>query len=527
MKKEEGWLMYTEINKFKNMGLNKSQIARRLLISRPTLNKYLNMSPEEFESYVCEVRERRKKADSFKEDIVCWLKEFPEISASQMFDWLEEKFQVLPFKEGTLRRYIRTLRQEYNIPKTATPRQYSAVDEIPMGKQIQVDFGTIKVPDANGKYIRLYVMCFILSHSRYKYCEWLDRPFTTDDTIRIHENAFEYYGGIAEEIVYDQDHLFLVSENYGDLIYTKAFSKYIKKRKYKVYMCRKADPESKGRIEKVVDYVKSNYAKHRTFYNIDKWNEGCLDWLERRGNGKMHGTTRKIPAEVFIEERKYLKPVLDKIKHNYPVLSVTYQVRKDNTVPIKGNRYSVPRGTYKGPHTYVKVNYTDDNELVIIELDTDKVLGRFRIPVDKGNLLKNNDHKREKGGKIIDIINKTATKFSNPDTAKNFMELIRKEKPRYIRDQIMLIQKAIEETSLSSIDKALEFCLKNKLYRATDFQDAVSHYQKENLIQINNSCEKKICLKEEDVEKIKISPKIRDMSEYISALGGYNNANDN
>ncbi|MDQ2087839.1 DDE-type integrase/transposase/recombinase [Herbivorax sp. ANBcel31] len=82
-----------------------------------------------------------------------------------------------------------------------------------------MDFGTIKVSDANGKHIRLYVMCFILSHSRYKYCEWLDRPFTTADTIRMHENAFEYYGGIAEEIVYDQDYLFLVSENYGDLIY--------------------------------------------------------------------------------------------------------------------------------------------------------------------------------------------------------------------------------------------------------------------------------------------------------------------
>ncbi|MDQ2088280.1 IS21 family transposase, partial [Herbivorax sp. ANBcel31] len=171
--------------------------------------------------------------------------------------------------------------------------------------------------------------------------------------------------------------------------------------------------------------------------------------------------------------------------------------------------------------------YTDDNELVIIELDTDKVLGKFRIPVDKGNLLKNNDHKREKGSKIIDIINKTSTKFSKPDTARNFMELIRKEKPRYVRDQIMLIQKAIEETSLSSIDKALEFCLKNKLYRATDFQDAANHYQKENLIESKDSCEKEICLNEEDIEKIKISPKIRDMSEYVSALGGNNNANDN
>jgi transposase len=249
LKKEEGWRMYTEINQLKNLGLNKSQIARGLSISRPTLDKYLEMSQEEFEEFILGVQERRKKADLFKDDILCWLEEFPDISASQVFDWLEERFQTLPFTEVTLRRYIRLLRQEYNIPKTARPREYSPVDELPMGKQIQVDFGTIKVPNSMGSHIRLYVMCFVLSHSRYKYCEWQDRPFTTPDIIRIHENAFEYYGGMTEEIVYDQDHLILVSENHGDLIYTQEFSRYLQKRKFRTYMCRKADPESKGYVK--------------------------------------------------------------------------------------------------------------------------------------------------------------------------------------------------------------------------------------------------------------------------------------
>jgi hypothetical protein len=182
----------------------------------------------------------------------------------------------------------------------------------------------------------------------------------------------------------------------------------------------------------VVDFVKNNYARHRTFYNIDQWNEGCLSWLQRRGNGKIHGTTRKIPAEVFIEEKKYLRPVFDKIKLNTPALSLAYQVRKDNTVPIKGNRYTVPKGTYKGPHTYVKISYTDDNELIILELDTDKKLGQFKVPVDRGNLVRNNDHKRDKSGKILALISQTANRFSDPDKARIFMESIRSEKPRYI-----------------------------------------------------------------------------------------------
>lgn len=437
-----------------------------------------------------------------------------------MFDWLEEKFKTLPFTEGTLRRYIRILRQKNNIPKTAKPREYVSVDELPMGKQMQVDFGTIAVPKSTQGEIKLYVMCFVLSHSRYKYCEWQDRPFSTNDIIRIHENAFEFYGGMPDEIVYDQDHLILTSENHGDLVYTQAFSAYLQKRKFRVYMCRKADPESKGKVEKVVDYVKNNYARHRTFHNIDRWNEDCLSWLQRRGNGKVHSITRKIPAEVFAEEKKYLRPVLDKIKLNKPALSLTYQVRKDNTVLIKGNRYTVPKGTYKGPHTYVKISYTDDNELVILELDTDKKLGQFKVPVDKGNLVKNNDHKRDKSEKISALINQTCDKFSDPEKARIFIEFIRSEKARYIRDQVLLIQKAIKDVPLEVVDKALDFCLKNRIYRATDFQDAINHYRKERH-DTDNSFEIKIpSLTQEDLVKIKVMPKIRDMSEYINALGG-------
>jgi hypothetical protein len=247
-----------------------------------------------------------------------------------------------------------------------------------MGKQMQVDFGEKHVRMHNGNIIKLYVMCFVLSHSRHKYCEWQNRPFNTSDIIRIHENAFDFYGGMPQEIVYDQDSLILTSENHGELVYTHAFAQYMQKRKFLVYMCRKSDPESKGRIENVVGFVKKNFAHNRTFYNVERWNEDCINWLQRRGNGKVHGTTKKIPAQVFIEEQKYLRPVLEKIQLKSTTLSITYQVRKDNTVPIGGNRYSVPLGTYKGPDSYVKVHKIDD-EYVILDIESNEELARHKI----------------------------------------------------------------------------------------------------------------------------------------------------
>ena len=58
---------------------------------------------------------------------------------------------------------------------------------------------------------------------------------------------------------------------------------------------------------------------------------------------------------------------------------VTYQVRKDNTVPIKGNRYSVPIGTYKGPYTYVGVNKIGDKHLIIYDIETKRELAKHRL----------------------------------------------------------------------------------------------------------------------------------------------------
>ncbi len=41
-------------------------------------------------------------------------------------------------------------------------------------------------------------------------------------------------------------------------------------------MCRASDPESKGRVENTVGYAKNNFASHRVFTNLEKWNEDCL-----------------------------------------------------------------------------------------------------------------------------------------------------------------------------------------------------------------------------------------------------------
>jgi transposase len=70
--------------------------------------------------------------------------------------------------------------------------------------------------------------------------------------------------------------------------------------KFRVYLCRAADPESKGKIKNVVKYIKGNFLENRIYPEDDETlNYCCLQWLEKTGNAKIHGTTKRVPAEVF------------------------------------------------------------------------------------------------------------------------------------------------------------------------------------------------------------------------------------
>ena len=69
-------------------------------------------------------------------------------------------------------------------------------------------------------------------------------------------------------------------------------------------------------------------------------NGSLLDWLDRTGNAKVHGTTKRIPAEVFKAEREHLRPLINIPENSQAFVSRT--VRKDNTIVFDSNRYSVP-----------------------------------------------------------------------------------------------------------------------------------------------------------------------------------------
>jgi len=468
------WKMYGKIQEHKKQGFKKSQTARMLGKDYKTISKYWDMLPDEFSAERESAGSRARKAEHYEDYVVETLKEFPDMSAAQLYDWILEKRKgvTLPFKDRAFRAYVAKIRLDYGIIKLKEIRVYDAMDDPPMGYQAQIDMGEIVLATHGGKRKKLYCFAMVLSNSRYKYVYWIDRPFTTALFIEAHQKAFFFFGGRTEEIAYDQDKVLAVSENNGDIIYTESFQEYINIIKFKVYLCRGADPESKGRIEAVVKYAKYGFAKHRIYHDLDTLNKQCLDWLERTGNGKVHETTKKIPAEVFALEKEYLKPVPSFEPCISSNQSISYPVRKDNVVLYKSNRYRVPSGTYTpGTRVYMTI---DKKYVHITDIQTGEIYVTHPLSTGKGTLVGNLRKYRDRSHSQTELFGNTLLLLGNTENGKSFLEKIHKEKPRYFRDQLGVIKNiCMEYPNEELLKDALTYCMKRNLHSAGDFKSTI------------------------------------------------------
>lgn len=467
----EKWMVYNEIHRLRKEGFSNSAISRKLKISRNRVIDYGKMKPDEFFKFTLSLQTRSKKLDPYRDQILEWLKEHPDLSGAQIFDWLQEKLEVDSVTEGTVRNFVNELRELHSLPKFNVERSYMAVPEMPKGKQIQVDFGETKQLTTDGKYKKLYFIAFVLAHSRYKYVEWLDRPFKTTDLIRMHENAFDYFKGMTKEIVYDQDHLLAISENAGDLILTAEFTKYHQKRKFKIYLCRKADPESKGKIEQVVKYVKYNFAKNRTFDNLVDWQQACLKWLKRTGNYKVHHNTKKRPVDVYTLEKEHLTKVSGTyIFEDIYTSSITRQIHKDNVIRFDGNRYSVPAGTYRKDAPNIAYVDTLDGQLLIRLQQGGQVLAKHKISQGKGQVISDPSHKKSSHTKRNKLIHEVEQLLADSSSTKWLIEELTERYPRHLLDQLQIVL-SVGLKYPDFIDEAVQEMKRLKLTSANDLRD--------------------------------------------------------
>jgi len=468
--------MFRKIQQLKKRGYGKLAIGRKLNIDPATVRKYYNMKTDEYHRYRLETLSRDKLFDSFKDEILSIYESnnYQKLNMSGVYDYLEEKFKKLPGSEKSLRNYIHFLERTGELKYKPKKRFYARVEELPYGKQMQLDFGQYKLNSG----LKLYIFALVLSASRYKYVAFQDTPFRTMDVILHLLDAFDYFQGYAEQLVIDQDALMVSDENYGEIIYTKSFDYFIKEMGIKMYVCRKADPESKGKIENLIKYVKYNFLSVRDFETLKEAEESLKQWLYRRANGKISQATKKVPLVAIEEERKYLKPIKNSIYRKTSYLGREERIVSDKScIMVEGKEYSIPI-EYRSKKVEF---YKTDHEIFIFDAITQKEIASHKIP--KGNIKKvtKREHFRYKSLPLNRLEEEVLKLFNNKQW-KSFVEYTTKAYQRYRRDQYALaLSKFSEIKETDEIFKtALGYCLDNKTYGMKKLYDTYMYMTNNN-----------------------------------------------
>lgn len=461
------WIMYHEIIKLDSYGFSKRKIADYLGMNWRTVSRYLKMDPGEFEEFLSKPLPRNKILSPYKDFVLGRLKLFPATSAAQVFDWLKETYPDLPpVTERTVYNFVMFLRMEHNLPKDPAAREFFAVEVTPYGEYAQVDFGQFIMDCGNRKRKKVYFFAMVLSRSRAKYVCFLDSSFTAGEVCICHEKSFGYFGGIPKNILYDQDRTLLVDENIGELILTEEFGSYARQRKFGTVFCRKSDPQTKGKVENVIGYIKKNFLTNRKYIHVGILNEQALEWLERTGNHNVHNVTKLRPSDELVRERPYLEPYLP--LEGPAGAFEKYTVRKTNEINYKSNYYSLPQGTYRPRGTEVYAKATDGR----LEIFTLKktLICTHPIAEGAGKTVINTDHKRDKSQKISVMMESLSGYFTQKEAAIKYLGEIRSRYGRYIRDQLHVIRRSAVEAPGPVLDETLDFCIRNSCYAASEFE---------------------------------------------------------
>ena len=411
-------------------GLSIRAISRELGVSRNTVRKYLALE-EVAISAARDDPSRTKRLDGHRDYLINQLKAYPQLSAVKLARRLQEKVGELPVSGRSLRRYVRALKQAV---ASGQWRYYEPVLDMVPGIQCQVDPGELRGVWIGDQERTLYFVVFVLSCSRLMYAGLSFQALDTETFIQLHDEAFRYFGGVTEECVYDQTKLVVIDERYRELNLNQRFHQYATTAGYRIHACEGYDPESKGKVEAGVKYVKQDCLYGEHFASETAVREHLQDWLERVANARCHGTTGREPRVHFeAQERAHLRPYLvpDSVLR-VPPATETRRADKTGLISWQANKYSVPMAWQQarvGVHEVA-------GELVIHDLEAGEELARHVVSAEKGRIIKNNHHYRDHAQRIADL-EAAIVALLDDSQGKALCRLLQQTSPRIYKDQLV------------------------------------------------------------------------------------------
>lgn len=457
--------MYHTIKILSDRGFSLRSIAKDLRISKTTVLKYLKMTSSTELSKLIRVK-RLSEFDQYNGYLKDQLENYPSIRITKLYRKLKEKYPSINCGVRALSNYVKKLDL---VKKRSSNRYYEPIETAP-GLQVQVDPGESKVKFENGNSYKIYFVAFIFSFSRMKYVYFQDRPFNTLDFIKAHTEAFNFFGYKSKEYVYDQTKLVVINERYREVWLNEKFHQFALGNNFTPKVCEGYDPESKGKVERVVKEVKEDFLYGDKFLSLVDIKTKSTNWLNRVNN-EIHSITNESPSVLFKEEIA--------LCNIYKSKELSYEKRlvdKVSLLSFQGNKYSVPQ---KHQNSYVNV-IIKNKMLFVFSIDEDVKIAEHQLGDEKGKRFINNNHYRNYSDKLFELKKKIKEESKNIKNFDKVIDIVEKNNPKILRDQIRGLLKIVKNNSATDLEKLVPTILSLTFLTATKIENLIEELKVKN-----------------------------------------------
>jgi transposase len=323
---QERW---EEMHRLKAAGMTLSGIARATGLDRKTVRRCLRQV--RWQAYRRQAR-REGLLDAHREWIAGRAAEVG-YSARILYQELRSA-RGYEGGYGTVRDAVRPLRA-FAAAASITQCRF----ETEPGEQAQVDWGEVRVR-LGAELLEVHIFVMTLGYSRRAWAEGYEHE-RMESLLAAHEHAFEHFGGLTREILYDRMRTVILGEREGAKRWNPTFQAFARHWGFEPRVCRPYRAQTKGKVESGVKYVKRNFLPGRVFRGLEDFNEQLGTWQAEVADRRIHGTTHEVPIERFAREAAALTPLGEQAGF-LAAMPRPRVVASDWLVSIDTNRYSVP-----------------------------------------------------------------------------------------------------------------------------------------------------------------------------------------
>ena len=353
-----------DIRSMARRGYSQRAIARMTGLHRDTIKKYLQRNTKPIYKGI----NRESQLNPFKALIDGWLSQ-QDYQASRIHELLQ--CQGFNGSYDVVQRHVKELKEQRD--RVA----YIRFETLP-GQQAQVDFGDFTIECSDGSKMTIYCFIIVLGFSRKMYVEFIDRC-TMPNFLRCHQRAFEFFGGIPAEILYDNMKNVVIKKLIGKVEWNKTFLSFCLHYGFKPLATPAYSPWAKGKVERPIQYVRERFWRGYVYHDLSETNKNIIQWIRTVADIRKHGTTKEKVTDRFEKERPFLS-LLPLSAYDTSEKEIR-KVQKDCQISFNGNVYVVPH-EYVGKTVLLK--FIDDNLRIFYD---DKLIASYQIPKEKGRML--------------------------------------------------------------------------------------------------------------------------------------------